>query len=754
MRVAKWYVLMAGAALMAQTAAAQDFFVCKKFHPGQAHADGRWFGARHARTSETASNFDVHYYRAFWEVDPAVRYISGKVGIYFELTTESSSLSLDLHSDLTVGSVTSNGQPLAFTHALHQVDITLPAVRAPGSRDSVLITYSGIPPVTGFNAFQTASHGAPASPILFTLSEPFGSRDWWPCKNGLDDKADSIDVFVKHPTTNGSVTFRAASNGIRQAETPVDGGTNTVVHWKHRHPIASYLVAIAVSNYAVFASQHEVDGDPILMETYCFPQSVSTFSNGADLAIDMMDFFSQRFGKYPFLSEKYGHTQFTWGGGMEHQTNSFMVNMSRTLIAHELAHQWFGNKITCGSWEDIWLNEGFASYLTSLYAESQDSPEMSLNSRLSEINFVTSQPGGSVKVDDPTNPARIFSSRLSYYKGARLLFMLQWLLGDADFFQAINQYLDDPELAFGYATTSQLKQHLEQVSGKDLGYFFTQWYEGEGYPSYHVKWHPTGNSVDFSIQQVTSVPSSVDFFRLPVPLLFTGANPGEQKLIVADNTTHSQFFTENLGFEAVAVSIDPAAWLISRNNTSEKSETALPVRFVKLNSTCENGITLLSWEVSDEHSVDRYEIESSTDGSSNWQHAGTLLPADKSDQNQYRFSQRPDTGAQGYYRVVQYDIDGTKTNSALLFNSCEIANFELFLSPNPVNGILTVKVPGKGSHRLTLTDMTGKIRIRKELSENNGVVTCDVAFLQPGTYVVSVISDDSGLKQSKTVVKR
>ncbi len=735
----------------------QDFFTCRQLHTGQDKEAG-WFGdglfSRHQ--AGYGDNFDVYYYRAYWQVDPSVRQISGRVGIYFTVVSDTESIILDLHDNLEVTAVSSNGQALAFEHSNHRLEVTFPGAKPAGAEDSVYVTYGGVPPVSGFNAFQQSSHGSPSVPLLFTLSEPFGSRDWWPCKNGLDDKADSVDIFIRHPAAYGSHIYRAASNGIRQSETAVEGGAETITHWKHNFPIASYLVAFAVTNYTVFDQLYPVGDDQVLMETYCFPQSSSEFEAGAASAMDMMNFFSQKFGKYPFAEEKYGHTQFTWGGGMEHQTNSFMVNMNRTLVAHELAHQWFGNTITCGSWEDIWLNEGFASYLTSLYLESKDPRATSLVNRRNEINLVTSQPGGSVKVDDITSTSRIFNSRLSYYKGAKLLFMLQWILGDDAFFQAVNQYLNDPALRYGYATTPDLKYHLENVSGKNLDYFFEQWYEGEGYPSYQISWYPSGNAVSFNIQQTTSQPASVGFFRLPLPLLVTGANPGEQKLVVPDNTHNNQSFIENVGFEVISVDFDPEAWLVTRNNTIVKADAPLPVRFEHVRSGCEEGIPALEWKVADEHSVDYYSVQFSISGRNDWREIARVASDTTRRDGIYRYIAPLPDNDRGYYRLVEFDLSGAGIISPVVRPDCPSGLQELVASPNPFSDKLTVtlNIPGQDILLLTVTDQAGKIHLRRELRPAEIPLEIDLSFLPAGAYHLLTESGSTGQKNIRTIIRQ
>jgi len=182
-----------------------------------------------------------------------------------------------------------------------------------------------------------------------------------------------------------------------------------------------------------------------------------------------MNLYTTLFEEYPFANEKYGHAQFGWGGGMEHTTVSFMGSFGRNLIAHELAHQWFGNKITCGSWKDIWLNEGFATYLSGLTIENLDGNSAFITWKQQRINSITSQPNGAVYLtdSDTTSVNRIFNGRLSYDKGSMVLHMLRKKLGDADFFQGLKNYLADANHAYGYAKTEDFIAIMETTSGQD-----------------------------------------------------------------------------------------------------------------------------------------------------------------------------------------------------------------------------------------------------------------------------------------------
>ena len=510
--------------------------------------------------TSASANFDVKYYRCEWEVDPAVYYITGKITSYFVITATASAISFDLMNGLIVDSVKQRGVKLTIQHINNTLSINFSTQINTGTLDSVSIFYKGPPANTGFGSFVQTTHAG--VPVIWTLSEPYGSRDWWPCKNGLDDKADSIDIIVTNPAA-----FKATANGLLQSETLIAGGTKKLTWWKHRYPIAAYLVCFAVTNFSVFNNTVQLGPVTLPMQTYCYPESLASFQSGTQNVLDALQYYSNLFGDYPFIKEKYGHVQFGWGGGMEHQTATFVVSIDEGLIAHELGHQWFGDKITCASWEDIWLNEGFATHLAAMYMENKY-PSSAIANRKAVVNNITSQTGGSVKVDDTTSVNRIFSGRLSYNKGSHLIYMLRWILGDDVFFKAMRRYQKDAKVAYGFAKTADLQRNLEEESGKNLTTFFKNWFEGQGYPTYKIEWSQIGNSyVKINIAQTTSHPS-VTFFDLPVALKFKNAT--QEKTIVVDNKVNNENFIRNIGFIADTVLIDPDYWLITKNNTSKK----------------------------------------------------------------------------------------------------------------------------------------------------------------------------------------
>jgi aminopeptidase N len=252
---------------------------------------------------------------------------------------------------------------------------------------------------------------------------------------------------------------------------------------------------------------------------------------------------------------------------MEHQTMSSVVNFNRDLLAHELAHQWFGDKVTCGTWTDIWLNEGFATYLNGLMYDFLDSEDEWDKWVKATMTAAMQQPGGSVFCSDTTSENRIFSSQLSYAKGAMLLHMLRWKLGDSAFFSGVRNYVTDPELAYGFARTINLKKHLEAAGKMNLTEFFSDWFYGEGYPLYTIKWKQSNKRVEVEVKQGQSS-SSVYFFDIPLPLRFKGTSG--DTLVVVNPVYSGEKLGFDLAFDADSVFFDPDQWVLAQATVSRE----------------------------------------------------------------------------------------------------------------------------------------------------------------------------------------
>jgi aminopeptidase N len=514
----------------------------KAFHSGQ-----------QVPAIQALNNYNLSYQRMYWEIDPAINYIKGYVSSHFQPSAAMNQIEFDMSNQLTVDSIVYHNTHLGFTQIAGDIlQINFPT--AVSQLDSLCIYYQGVPGFTGFGSFVQSTHDT--VPIIWTLSEPYGAKDWWPCKQNLQDKVDSIDVIIRCPQGN-----RAASNGILVSETVA--GSDKIFHWKHRYPIATYLICLAVTNYSVYSDFVPFGGDTVEVLNYVYPEDLALAQSSTPNIIPQMQLYDTLFGLYPFHREKYGHAQMGWGGGMEHQTFTFMGGWSYELMAHELAHQWFGDKVTCGSWEDIWLNEGFATYLSGLCYEHLD-PVWWMPFKEGRINNITSQPNGSVFCSDTTDIGRIFSGRLTYAKGGMILHTLRWVMGDSAFYQGVRDYLNDASIAFNFAKTPQFISHMEQAYGQSLAWYFSDWYYGEGYPSYQISWSQDGsNQLSLTVNQTQSH-SSVPFFQLPIPIQFK--NQTADTIVVFQHDFSGQSFTANLSFQADSIIFDPQRWIISKDN--------------------------------------------------------------------------------------------------------------------------------------------------------------------------------------------
>ncbi|TXE08547.1 T9SS type A sorting domain-containing protein [Gelidibacter salicanalis] len=519
------------------------------------------------RASPNTGNYDVKYHRLELEVDPSVAKITGVVTTYFEAKAPLSDITFDLATNMTVSQVLQRGAVLEFTHkASDELAIKLSQEQQAGILDSVTIHYSGNPVSSGFGSFEVNKHNG--KPILWTLSEPYGAKGWWPCKQDLIDKIDAIDVYITTPKTNPSGdAYVAVANGLEQSQRST--ATTKTTHFKHQYPIPAYLVAIAVTNYAVYADTVLNNGKPFEIVNYVYPEQLAKVKAQTPITVDIMKLFSELFGEYPFADEKYGHAQFGWNGGMEHSTVSFMGSFDRSLIAHELGHQWFGNKVTCGSWQDIWLNEGFATYMNGLVVEHLDGETPFKTWKQQTINSVTSRSGGAVYVkdSDTLNVNRVFDGRLSYNKAAMVLHMLRKKLGDENFYKGLNTYLNHPDHAYGYAKTEDLLAIMNAASPQDVSEFFQDWVYGEGYPTFQLEWYQsTSKEINFVLNQTQSHPS-VSFFETDLPVRVIGAS-GITLDLVLEHSKNQEHFIKPVNFKVVDVLINPEFDIITKTTAA------------------------------------------------------------------------------------------------------------------------------------------------------------------------------------------
>jgi aminopeptidase N len=508
--------------------------------------------------NQSTANYDLIYVRLELDTDPDVAAISGTTTSHFEAVGDIEEVIFDLASNMIVSQVTQRGMFLNFVNnGNDELVIDLPAIQNNGVLDSLSVTYSGNPIASGFGSFAQTTHNNAG--IIWTLSEPYGAKAWWPCKQDLNDKIDQTEVIINTPAGTTGV-----SNGLLISETVTATGKR--FRWQHNYPIPAYLIAIAVTNYAQYTDVVGSGATSLPIDNYVYPEDLATAQASTAVTVPIMNFFENTFGPYPYRSEKYGHAQFGWGGGMEHTTISFMGGFSRGLIAHELAHQWFGNKVTCGSWQDIWLNESFATYSTGMTVEHLDGASGFKSWRTNANHRATTPVDGSIYVPavDTLNVGRVFNGNLSYNKGAMVLHMLRKKVGDIDFQQTLQNYLSDPQLAFNYAKTPEFQAIAASTCSQNLTEFFDDWIYGEGYPQHNVEWNQVQNGIHIVYQQLPSH-SSVSLFEVNLPIKITGTNGQEQWTTLNIDQLNANF-NVILPFIAATVEIDPDIETLSKNN--------------------------------------------------------------------------------------------------------------------------------------------------------------------------------------------
>src|SRR5665213_2792877 len=224
--------------------------------------------ARINPNAQAVDNSNFIYQRCEWKVDPAIDYINGKITTYFIPSSVITQLEFDMSDSLTCDSVIYHNTHLVFTHLAGDIlQINIPSSLPASITDSVSVFYQGRPPSTGFGSFTSGMHNG--TPVMWTLSEPDGAKDWWPCKQNLSDKIDSVDIIVTCPSA-----YRAASNGLLEHE--YFSGNNRIDVWKHRFPIATYLICFAVSNYSVFTTEVPFGIDTVNVLQYAYPEDSTT----------------------------------------------------------------------------------------------------------------------------------------------------------------------------------------------------------------------------------------------------------------------------------------------------------------------------------------------------------------------------------------------------------------------------------------------------------------------------------------------
>ncbi|MFC2101384.1 M1 family aminopeptidase [Bacteroidota bacterium] len=482
--------------------------------------------------------------------------------ITFKVDSTLNSIILNANNNsLQINSVSMAGT--SFTHTGNLLTIQLDQTYNPGDTVDVGINYHHND--VSDNAFY-ASNG-----FVFTDCEPEGARKWFPCWDKPSDKA-KLDMTVKVPSN-----VKIGSNGAL-ADSTLSADT-LWYHWVSEHNIATYIMVLTgkVNFNLDIVYWHKLsnpnDSTPIRFY----------YNNGEnpepmeEIILPMCDWFSENFCEHPFQKDGFAtlNNEFSWGG-MENQTlTSLCPNCwSESLIAHEFAHQWFGDMITCATWADIWVNEGFATWSEAFWYESY----AGYNAYKADINgnassYLNNNPGWAISEPEwavNTPPSNVmFNYAITYAKGSTILHMLRYVLGDSLFFEVMQTYSNDPDLKYYSAHIPDFMEIVNDITGEDYDWFFNQWIYEPNHPQYQNTYNfvdlGTGQwKVNFYTEQIQSDP---EFFKMPMEVKIRFMDLSDTVVTVM-NDANGQYFSWIFDVRPVYFQFDPGNNIVIKQQST------------------------------------------------------------------------------------------------------------------------------------------------------------------------------------------
>ena len=482
------------------------------------------------------------------EASVQIRFVKDNVGDFW----------LDLASPadgkgMTVSDVLSQGAPLRFTHTADRLRIFLAAPPKAGERRRFTVRYRGVP-AAGLRIIKNKF----GERCFFSENWSERARQWLPMIDHPSDKATS-EFLITAPAH-----YQVVANGILEEETDLGDGQR-LTHWKQSAPIASWLNAIGVSHFAV---HHAGVVKGVELQSWVYPQEREAgFPWFEGVGRRSLEFFSDYVGPYSY--EKLANVEAAgFGGGTEHASaifygeNSIVNRPASGLVAHEIAHQWFGDAVTERDWNDVWLSEGFATYFTLLFVEHDEGRDAFADglrkSRATVFDFEKRNPAATV-VHADLRDMKLVTTALIYQKGAWTLHMLRSLMGDAPFQAGIRDYY--ARYRDANASTAEFRTVMEEHAGKDLAWFFQQWLSRTGSPALAWRWRYDAAVRRVEIEVTQTQPGEA--FRLPLEFGVTADGGSVMRLETVELTGRTQRFSIAADGAPAAVVLDPRTQLLA-----------------------------------------------------------------------------------------------------------------------------------------------------------------------------------------------
>ena len=776
-------------------------------------------------SSGTGANINVDNYQIWWRINPdsSSKSMKGVVTIKFKTTVVNvSSITLDLSSAMTISNVKFRGGTVVATRSGNTFTVPLgTTIASIGTRDSITVTYSGTPPNgtaggggigyqkgidPAVTAAQVTTNGYPAyrettgaGNYIWTLAESYEDRDWWPCKADMQDKADTIDISVNVPwlKTSTNDTFWVATNGtlVDSAINAADKSRTFV--FQNRYPMTSYLVSVCVARFnRYYRGTMNIGGfnTPIVYYLFAGKKYYSGVLTAMDKVTELVLAFGNKFGDYGFMDPvRGGKHGFYEGlgsfGGMEHQTFSGIATNSLTntnLLCHELAHQWFGDKVSFATWNHLWLAEGFAEYLVSVAPELVSGMGYTDSSERSSIKAKSLQERASVFIPNSnmTNSDLLWAGtgdvqygKSVYDRGAMVISMLRTMSGDTKFFNILKDYQNSPNLSYKTATTDTLKKRFADTLGVNLDEFFNDNVIGTGYPNYNILRQVAGadsKTLYLSIGSQTTqrgnpssgTASTVAYFNSPIVVHVKGASAGQDTTVVFYDWGSGNLSKAGNGIGApiagnlisYQLSFTPTQFFYDDNAQTMSvgtitASTVLDLRItdfkVKQKATFnEVALTL------DDNSINSVIIlERSADGNLFEEIGNMILQANTSSSKKYLFNDVKPLETINYYRAKYINLNGIYLYSKIIkVGSVKSSSFSII--NNPVQDAIQIRTGNAAGKNITFTiyDALGRI-IKTSIVKNAASISeIPVVGLHTGVYILKITISNEEVQNFKFLV--
>ncbi len=663
-----------------------------------------------------------------------------------------------VNSSLTIDSVSMAGT--SFTHTGDILTVNLDRTYNEGENAEVKIYYRHNNVNDG--AFNV-SNG-----FVFTDCEPEGARKWFPCWDKPSDKATS-DLTVKVPSS-----VKLGSNGVL-ADSIMNGDT-LYYHWISSNNVATYLMVITGKvNYnldIVYWHKLSNPNDSIPIRFYWNTgENQSNLHSMETKIIDMTTYYSETFGEHPFEKNGFAtlNNQFYWGG-MENQTlTSLCPNCwSENLISHEFAHQWFGDMITCATWADIWLNEGFATYSEALWYEHTSGYAAYKNEINSDAGYyLNANPGWPIYNPDWINntppTGTLFNTAITYDKGACVHHMLRYVMGDSLYFQGLYHYANDPALKYHSAVTSDFRDDMSEVYGEDLTWFFDEWVLQPDHPIYaNEYWIESQGSGQWQVGFVAvQTQTTTPFHKMPIEIKMHFST-GPDTTVRVMNDSNNQIFTFSFSRQPLTVTFDPDNNIVLKIATLSQIPP-LPVELTNFSSNVKGDYVTLSWTTATEKNNKGFEIQKKNiTKQGSWEKTGfvegngtSTLP------NNYSYTDQIAGYGDFSYRLKQIDFDGTYefSNEIFVKGGTKPDKYSLGQNyPNPFNPttIISFELPEAAKVKLVVYNLLGQVvktLVDGSYDAGSYKKNFDGTNLSSGVYIYEMKANDVVLKHKMILMK-